>query len=479
MSEQMGLTRKKQEDFGDWYLELVEKAGMVDQRYPVKGCDVLMPLGAGIMRRMNNILERLLTESGHKEALFPLFIPESAFKKESKHIKGFEEEVYWVTHAGKNKLDERLVIRPTSETAIYPMFKIWLRSYQDLPLKIFQTVSVFRYETKMTKPLVRMREVMFFNEAHTAHETWDEAEGQVKTAVDVYTKYFSDSLALPVMVFRRPEWDKFPGAVYSLGFDTLMPDGKALQIGTVHNLGENFSKPFEIKFTDEKGKKKFVNQTCYGISARILAALIAVHGDDKGLIIPQEVAPVQIAIVPIYTKENKTKVLEKAAELYGRLEKQFRVFLDDREQYTPGFKFNEWELKGVPLRIEIGPKDLENKQVVLVRRDFRERIPIAEDKLESEIIEAFDSIFFNLKKKAQEALKITDAKDYKNLKEKLKEGGFIRIDFCMQEGCAEKLKEETKAEVRGTLFGKHEKAGEKCAACGKPAKEKVYVARAY
>lgn len=478
MSEQLGLSVKKEENFSEWFLEVLEKAGILDQRYPIKGCDVLLPLGAGILRKMVSVLEKLLKENGNKEVLFPLFIPEKFFKKESHHIKGFEEEVYYVTHAGKNKLDEKLVIRPTSETAMYPMFSLWVRSYQDLPLKIFQTVSVFRYETKMTKPLVRIREVMFFNESHTAHKDWEEAEEEVKAAVKIYSKYYLDNLALPFLVLKRPEWDKFPGAVYSLAFDTLMPDGKVLQIGTVHNLGENFAKAFEIKYTDKDGRKRYVNQTCYGISTRPLAALIAVHGDDKGLILPPEIAPIQIVIVPIFTKETKTKVLEKCGEILGRLKEEgYSVILDDRE-YTPGFKFHDWELRGVPLRIEIGPKDIEKKQAVLARRDFLERVPVADDVLEKEVQEAFDSMFLQLKKRAQESLCISDAKNYKELKTRLKEG-FVRIDFCMNEKCAEKLKEKIKAEVRGALFGKHEKPGKKCVVCGKPAKEKVYIAKAY
>lgn len=476
MSEQLGLSTKKK-DFSEWFLEVMEKAGIVDQRYPIKGSEVLLPLGAGILRKMVSILESLLKENGNKEVLFPLLIPEKFFKKESHHIKAFEEEVYYVTQAGKNKLDEKLVLRPTSETAMYPMFSLWIRSHQELPLKVFQTVSVFRYETKMTKPLVRMREVMFFNESHTAHESWEQAEQEVGKAVQIYSKYYLDHLALPFFVLKRPEWDKFPGAVYSLAFDTLMPDRKALQIGTVHNLGENFAKAFDIKFTDKSGKKKYVNQTCYGISTRPLAALIAIHGDDRGLLMPPEVAPTQIVIVPIFTKQTEKKVLEKAGEIFGRLKEKYSVVLDERRQ-TPGFKFHDLELKGVPLRIEIGPKDLESKQVVLARRDFLERIPVDENELEKEIQEALDSMFLQMRKKAQESLRIEDASDHKELKEKLKEG-FVRIDFCMSEKCAEQLKEETKAEVRGTLYGRHEKAGKKCAVCGKPAKEKAYVARAY
>lgn len=480
MSKELGLTVKKSEDFGKWYLEVVEKAEVVDTRYGVKGFQVFLPLATFLMREVARSLEEELEIRNHRPVMFPTVIPESSLAREAKHIKGFEKEVFWVTHAGKNKLEEKLCLRPTSETAFYPLYSIWIRSHLQLPLKLYQEGSMFRYETKMTKPLLRSREFIFI-ETHIAQKTFEDAENQVKEDMEIFKKTVEQKLGIPFVLFKRPEWDKFPGAENSYAFETIMPDGKVLQLGTTHNLGERFAKVFQIKYLDKDKKKKYVNQTCFGPGiSRITGALIGIHGDNKGLIIPPTVAPIQIVIVPIYTGMTRAKVLEKAGEILGRLEEtDYRAHLDDREQHTPGFKFHEWELKGVPLRIEIGPADLEKKQVVLVRRDFLERIPVPEESLEQAIIENLDLIGFQLQKRSKEGMLIQDADNYKELKEKLKSGGFVRIDFCMQEKCAEKIKKETTAEVRGTLFGREEKHKEKCAVCRKKAKAKVYAAKTY
>jgi len=480
MSEELGLSVKKVEDFGKWYLEILQKAEVLDTRYGVKGFLVYMPLGMLTIKETYKLFENELEIRNHEPALFPVVIPQSYFKKEAEHIKGFEKEVFWITHAGKDKLNEKMCLRPTSETAMYPMYSIWIRSHLQLPLKLYQSVAMYRYETKMTKPLMRGREFLWI-ETHTAQKSWEDAENQVKEDVEIFKKVVTDNLCIPFLLLKRPEWDKFAGAEDTYAFESILPDGLSLQIGTTHNLGEKFAKVFNIKYMDDSKKKKYVNQTCYGIGiGRILGALISIHGDDKGLILPPVVAPIQIVIVPIYTQNTKAKVLEKCGEILGRLEeKGFRVHLDDREKYTPGFKFNEWELKGVPLRIEIGPIDIENNKISIVRRDFLERVTIDEGKLEEFVLETLDSISFQLKKRASELMLIQDAKDYKELKEKLKSGGFVRIPFCMRRQCAEKLKEETTAEVRGTLFGKSEKAEGKCAICNEKAKEMVYVAKAY
>ena len=320
----------------------------------------------------------------------------------------------------------------------------------------------------------------YWIETHTAQKSWEDALNQVKEDMKIFESIVTKKLGIPFILLKRPDWDKFPGAEETYAFETILPDGFSLQIGTTHNLGEKFAKVFDIKYSDSDKKKKYVNQTCYGIGiSRILEALIYIYGDDKGLILPPLVAPMQIVIVPIYTKENKAEILEKCGEILGKLERSFRVHLDDREQYTPGFKFNEWELKGVPLRIEIGPKDIENKKISIVRRDNLKRDVINEEKLEEFIIETLDSINYYLQKKANSFLIIKDAKDYKELKEGLKAGGFVKIPFCMKENCTEKLKNETTAEVRGTLFGKVEKVEGKCAICGEKAKDMVYIAKAY
>lgn len=473
----LGLNFKKNENFGEWYLEVLKKSDIVDERVPIKGFNVLMPEGYEIWHIMMDRLDSMLKKIGVQNYYFPLLIPERFLKKEAEHFKGFTPETAWVTHAGETKLDEKLAIRPTSETIMYEMFKLWIRSYQDLPLKVNQYTNIVRWDTKSTKPLIRDREFLW-HETHSAHATAEEAESEVDEALKIYRSLITGLLGIDYLEFVRPEWDKFAGADYSVALDAVMPDGKLLQIGTVHYLGQNFSKPLEMVYLDNDGKKKLTYQVCYGVTTRLLGALIGIHGDDRGLILPPEIAPVQIVIVPIYTKDTREKVLEKAGEIFGKLEKSYRVRLDDSDK-TPGFKFHHHELKGVPLRIEIGPKDIEKKQVTLVRRDFLEKIPVEEEKLEKQITEAFDSVFLQLKKRSEENLKITDAKDYDELKSGLNKGGFVRINFCMRESCADKIKADTKAEVRGTLFSIEEKVTGKCAVCGEKATAKAYVARAY
>jgi prolyl-tRNA synthetase len=480
MSEELGLSVKKNENFGKWYLEVLQKAEIVDMRYGVKGFQIILPLGVLALRRIVELFEEELEKNGHKPVIFPSVIPESSLKKEAEHIKGFSSEVFWITHGGRRRFKEKLCLRPTSETAFYPMYSLWIRSYTQLPLKFYQTGSTFRYETKMTKPLLRTREFIWI-ETHTAQKTKKDAKKQVEEDMKVFEAVVKDRLCIPFLLFKRPEWDKFAGAEESYAFDTVMPDGKVLQLGTTHNLGEKFARVFNIKYMDKDRKKKYVNQTCFGPGlSRIMGAMLSIHGDDRGLIFPPIVAPIQIVIIPIYTKETKTKVLEKCGEVFGRLEEAgYRVHLDDRENYTPGFKFHEWELRGVPLRIEIGPLDIKNKKITIVRRDFLERVSIDEDRLEQYIVEVLDSINFQLQKRANESLLIQDAKNYEELKKKVKDGGFVRINFCMREECAKKLKNETTAEVRGVLFGKREKCKGKCAICGRKAKEVVYIGRAY
>ncbi|MFA5003517.1 MAG: proline--tRNA ligase, partial [Methanolinea sp.] len=284
-------------DFSGWYNELLWRAEIMDVRYPVKGLYVWYPFGFSLRRNVYDMLRSLL-DRDHQEALFPLLIPEQELAKEAEHIKGFEEEVYWVTHGGLSPLDVKLALRPTSECAIYPMYALWVRSHADLPLKIYQIVNAFRYETKHTRPLIRLREITSFKEAHTVHTTWEDAERQVETAISLYMEFY-DRLCIPVIISKRPEWDKFPGGDYTIAVDTVMPDGRTLQIGTVHHLGDHFSRTFQITYEDVDGEQKFAHQTCYGISERSIAALISMHGDDRGLILPPGPAPVQAVIIPI------------------------------------------------------------------------------------------------------------------------------------------------------------------------------------
>lgn len=385
-------------DFSKWYGDILERAGIYDLRYPIKGCGVYLPYGFKIRRYSFEIIRKLLDETGHDETLFPMLIPEDLLAKEGEHIKGFEDEVYWVTHGGKTPLEVKLALRPTSETPIYHMMKLWTKVHTDLPIKIYQVVNSFRYETKHTRPLIRLREIMTFKEAHTAHSTKEEAEEQVKEAIEVYKKFF-DELGIPYLVSKRPEWDKFPGAEYTMAFDTIFPDGKTMQIGTVHNLGQNFAKTFEIEFETPDGGKDYVYQTCYGISDRAIASVIAIHGDEKGLVIPPDIAPIQIVLVPLLFKGKEEIVMEKINELQKVLKNKYRIHLDDRD-IRPGRKFNDWELKGVPLRIELGPKDIENKKLTLYRRDTGEKFQIDEENALEEIENILHSIKENMRENA-------------------------------------------------------------------------------
>ncbi len=474
--ESYALTEKK-ENFSEWFNQIIQVAGLIEHRYPIKGCEVLMPHGTDILRRSTNLLEEMLKENGNKEVLFPLFIPENMLKKETEHIKGFEEEVYYVTHAGKNQLNEKLVLRPTSETAMYPMFALWIRSHKDLPLKIFQTVSVFRYETKMTKPLVRTREVMFFNESHTCHKDWEDAENEVKAASIIYSEHFSENLAVPFILSKRPKWDTFPGAVYTKAFDTIMPDGKFMQIGTVHNLGDNFAKTFEIKFRDENEEVQHANQTCYGMSTRSLAAIVAIHGDDKGLVLPPKIAPIQITIIPIMFKKDGEKVLNHCKDLYARLKKYYRVELDTSDKAV-GSKFYDWEIKGIPIRIEVGPKEMEKNVVTLTKRIDGEKSTISEKNLEEFIENMLENIQHDMRRAAEDKQreKIQKAVDKEDVIKIIDGRKISKVELCEDANCAQKLEQDSGHNYMGDEKTKEQA---KCIMCGKQSRYTGYIGRKY
>ena len=355
-------------DFSEWFHDILEEAEIIDMRYPVKGMHVWLPQGFKIRKYTLNILRNILDED-HEEVLFPLLIPEDELAKEAIHVKGFEDEVYWVTHGGLTKLNKKLALRPTSETAMYPMFSLWVRSHSDLPMKFYQVVNTFRYETKHTRPLIRVREITTFIEAHTVHINKEDTENQVNRAIEIY-KMFFDSLGIPYVITTRPEWDKFPGADYTVAFDTLLNDGKTLQIGTVHNLGQTFARTFDITYETESGEHEHVYQTCYGLSDRVIASILGVHGDEKGLCIPPVVSPYQIVIVPIIFKKGGEEVLRFCRDIKEILKNEgnLRVYLDDRD-IRAGKKFYEWEMRGVPIRIEVGPRDLRDNKIVIVQRN--------------------------------------------------------------------------------------------------------------
>ncbi|MDD2627106.1 MAG: proline--tRNA ligase, partial [Candidatus Methanomethylophilus sp.] len=349
----------KKTDFGEWYNETVEKAQLCDKRYPIKGMNVWTPYGWKLMTQIDAYIRREMVATGHDEVCFPLLIPQTEFNKEKEHIKGFDSEVYWVTKAGNNDLGIPLLLRPTSETAMYPMFSLWIRSHTDLPLKVFQIVNTFRYETKQTRAFMRVREIHFF-ESHTCHETEEDAQKQVEQDM-VIMDNVAKELCLPYSMLVRTEWDKFPGAYYTVGIDTVMPSGRTLQLGSIHHYRTNFSKPYNITYEDDKGEHHYVHQTTYGMSERLLGAVVGVHADDKGLILPPAIAPVQVVIVPIFSKNNRDEIMAACKVVNAALQDTgFRSKVDDRD-LRPGNKFFDWEMRGVPLRLELGGRDLESQ----------------------------------------------------------------------------------------------------------------------
>lgn len=463
------------EDFSEWYHELLRLAEIIDNRYPVKGMSVWFPFGYAIRKNVYGIIRQLL-DVDHQEAEFPLLIPENEFMKEAQHIKGFEDEVYWVTRGGTSPLDVNLALRPTSETAIYPMFKLWIRSHADLPLKLYQIVNTFRYETKHTRPLIRDREISSFKEAHTAHATWDEAAEQVEVAIQRYSKFYN-RLAIPFLVSRRPTWDKFPGADYTTAIDAVMPDGKTLQVGTAHHLGSTFAKTYDITYEDENGEQKLINQTCYGISERCIAALVSVHGDDKGLVLPWEVAPIQVAIVPILLGD-KEKVLETAENLRQALaEACVRVKLDTTDE-RPGAKFYKWELKGVPIRLEVGPRDIQKGVVTLARRDgVKKAVPMSD--LLSAIASEANDLQIALYDKAEQFMKskIREVESIDKAKAQTLQGVAI-VPWCGSEDCGHNLEDQVEANMLGEPQYKTFPEMP-CAVCGTKTTKRTYMARQY
>jgi len=473
---------KLSKHFGTWYRKTLIDAGIADYRYPLKGCGVWMPYGFKIRKYGLQILRNLLDETGHEEVLFPLLIPETSLQKEAAHVKSFEAECFWITRGGLNPLDIKLALRPTSETVMGPMLRLWIRSHADLPLKLYQVVNVFRYETKTTRPLIRVREVSTFKEAHTSHATFEDSEAQIKEATEVYKSFF-DELGVPYRVSRRPEWDKFAGAVYTDGFDTIMPDGRTLQFGTVHNLGQNFSKAFDITYETVSGEREHIWQTCYGISERWVAAVLSVHGDDNGAVLPPKIAPIQTVIIPIPYKEKMENINKTCTKIGEKLKTTgIRVEVDLREELTPGSKFYDWELKGVPIRIEIGPRDVKRNEVVVVRRDTFEKVSVKQDALVKYVQSLMDKMFKEMRQKAWKWMetRIHKANSVNEVKQLLKKrAGIVEVAWCGETECGLKLEEEINGTVLGIPQDMKEKVSGKCVVCGKKAKNIVRVAMAY
>ncbi len=474
-------------DFSRWYSEILKTADLVDLRYDVKGFVVYRPWLMRMAKELYSTWEAELERRGHSPTLFPVVIPEENFEKEKEHVEGFSPQVFWVTEAGDGELENKLALRPTSEAAFYQMYSLWIRSHSDLPLRLYQSCAVYRYETKATKPLIRGREFLWI-EAHDVFATEEEALDQVKSDIETTSAVLIDDLGIPLIFFRRPAFDKFAGAVDTYAADALMPDKKSVQLPSTHFLGQGFAKAFGLTFEDQSGKKNVPHQTCYGPPiSRTLAVMGAIHGDRKGLVLPMAVAPIQVVIVPILYKDRAEAVLKRSRELMARLKRAgLRVLLDDSDK-KPGVKFYFWEMKGVPVRAEVGPKDLEAGTVTLVRRDTGKREKAEFGAAAKRIRRMGDEVRGNLRRRAQKELDthISETSDLKELGRILAhKGGFVRVPFCSREldgeACAERINDETDGEVRGTVFGEDEvPSGKTCIVCAKPAKHMVMVARAY
>ncbi|RLF48550.1 MAG: proline--tRNA ligase, partial [Thermoplasmata archaeon] len=392
----------KKSEFSEWYTEVVERADLCDKRYPIKGMNVWRPYGWKIMRNIDNIIRKEMERTGHEEVYFPMLIPVEQFKREADHIKGFFGQVYMVTRAGDEELDIPMILRPTSETAIYPLFSLWVRSHADLPLKVFQIVNTFRYETKHTRAFIRVREIHFF-ESHTCHRDFEDAERQVREDLDIMAKLMRD-LCLPYIVCKRPDWDKFPGAYYSLGVDVFMPSGRTLQVGSIHNYRTNFSEPYNIKYEDEHGEHHYVHQTTYGMSERLVGAVVGIHGDDRGIVLPPKIAPYHGVIVPILSKELKDPIIDVCARVRDSLQNAgYSIILDDRD-LRPGNKYYYWEMRGVPIRLEVGPRDYADDTITLSLRHTLERRVVKREKIAEEFGKALAEVESGLMERAKAML---------------------------------------------------------------------------
>ena len=465
------------ENFAQWYTDIVIKAELADYT-DTKGCIAIRPYGYAIWENIQKYVDGKFKETGVENTYFPVLIPESLLQKEKDHVEGFAPEVAWVTEAGEEKLEERLCVRPTSETIISTMYSKWLSSWRDLPFVYNQWCNVLRWE-KETRPFLRSREFIW-QEGHTIHETAKEAKERTIQMLNIYADVVENFLAIPVVKGIKTESEKFSGAEETYTIETLMHDGKALQTATSHYFGQNFSKPFNIKFQNREGKEEYAYQTSWGCTTRLIGAIIMAHGDNRGLKLPPKVAPIQAVIVPI--QMQKEGVLDKANELFTNLKKQgIRVKVDDRDQYSPGYKFNDWEMRGIPVRIEMGPRDIENNKCVLVRRDTAEKIDVSLDEINTKLPELLEEIqqnMFNMVKENTEK-RTTIAKNMEEFEKNINENqGFIKAMWCGNGECEDKIKELTAAKSR-CIPEEQEKISDVCVCCGKPATKMVVWGRQY
>lgn len=468
----------KAEDFSQWYTDVILKSELADYA-PVRGCMVIRPYGYALWENMQARLDARIKATGHKNAYFPLFIPESFLRREAQHVEGFAPEVAWVTRAGSEDLAEPLVVRPTSETVIGYMYSKWIKSWRDLPVLINQWANVVRWE-KTTRLFLRTSEFLW-QEGHTCHRTAEEAEEETLRMLEVYRSFLIEDLAIPVIAGRKTEKEKFAGAVRTYSVEALMTDGRALQAGTSHNLGQNFAKVFDITFLDQDDQLKYVWQTSWGVSTRLIGGIIMVHGDERGLALPPRVAPTQVVIVPIMPPAVRETVLTAARDIEARLAKVCRVELDAREEYSPGWKFNEWELKGVPVRLEIGPRDIKAGHVVLVRRDTGEKMTAPVDGLERAVEDLLASVQNGLYERAKRFMdenthRLENYDEFKAIMETKR--GFVYAPWCGSQECEATIKDETGATIRCIPLDGSPGSGT-CIRCGSVTDLWVYLAKAY
>ncbi|NQV08685.1 proline--tRNA ligase [Candidatus Woesearchaeota archaeon] len=469
-----GLTVKKEDDMPEWYSQVVLKSELAEYS-TVKGCMIIRPYGYAIWQKIMDYFNKRLEKLEVSNAYFPMFIPESFFKKEAEHAKGFSPEVAWIQNKDEDK-KERLALRPTSETIIYDSYSRWIRSWRDLPLRMNQWCNIVRWEVSDVKLFLRSREFLW-QEGHCVYETKKECDKETLMILDEYRKLAENLLAVPVLTGKKTDKEKFAGALYTTTIEAFMPDGKAIQLGTSHNLGQGFGKAFGIKYRGKDEKYNTPWQNSWGFSTRLIGALVMLHSDDKGLVLPPSIAPTQVVIVPILFDKTKQKVMKKAKELKSKL-KAFSVKLDDRDEYSPGWKFNEWELKGIPVRIEIGPKDIENKQVVLVRRDNGEKQAVKITQVNKKVKDILDNMQKSLFKKAKKFLdeNILPANNWNEFISIIKARKIAKANFCGEVGCENHIKDKTVGATSRCIDV--EKKG-KCIHCEKESKFLVYFSKNY
>ena len=464
------------EDFAQWYTDVVKKAELMDYS-SVKGCMIFKPNGYAIWENIQKNLDAMFKETGVENVYMPMFIPESLLQKEKDHVEGFAPEVAWVTQGGLETLQERLAVRPTSETLFCELYSKIVQSHRDLPKVYNQWCSVVRWE-KTTRPFLRSSEFLW-QEGHTVHATADEAEERTVQMLNVYADFCEKYLAIPMVKGRKTDKEKFAGAEATYTIEALMHDGKALQSGTSHNFGDGFARAFGIQYTDKENKLQYCHETSWGVSTRLIGAIIMVHGDDSGLVLPPRIAPTQVMVIPI--QQQKDGVLDKAYDLKDKLSKDFRIKIDASDK-TPGWKFSEQEIQGIPVRIELGPKDIEKNQCVIVRRDTREKTVVSLDEVNEKLAEVLDTMQNDMLERAKAFLAshINDAHDYNEFKAIAEtKPGFIRAMWCGDEACENKIKEDTTVTSRCMPFNDQEQISDVCVCCGKPAHKLVYWGKAY